>query len=417
MRDEMQSKDISTASAVSHLECSRTGERFEAGQIHDLSAAGWPLLVRYDIKRLKQNWDRDSLQNAPRSMWRYAPLLPVRLTNDIVSLQEGFTPLHRLERLAERVECDDLWLKDEGVNPTGTFKARGLSCAISMCRELGIGKVAIPTAGNAGGALAAYAAVAGIDAYVFMPRDVPLANFLEAKSFGANVTLIDGLITDCGKRVADGKASENWFDISTLKEPYRIEGKKTMGLEAAEQFGWTLPDAIFYPTGGGVGMIGMWKAFAELEQLGWIGAKRPKMISVQAEGCQPIVRAFQQNAEFSEFWQGAATIASGLRVPKALGDFLTLRAVRESSGTAVAVSDIEMMDACEELATREGLFVAPEGGACIAALKKLRQSGFLSMSDRILIYNTGSGYKYMEAWALHYGSSLPTAGDVFPELR
>ncbi len=251
----MQPKDISTASAVSHLECSRTGERFEAGQIHNLSAAGWPLLVRYDIKRLRHNWDRDSLQNAPRSMWRYAPLLPVRLTNDIVSLQEGFTPLHRLERLAERVECDDLWLKDEGVNPTGTFKARGLSCAISMCRELGIGKVAIPTAGNAGGALAAYAAVAGIDAYVFMPRDVPLANFLEAKSFGANVTLIDGLISDCGKRVADGKASENWFDISTLKEPYRIEGKKTMGLEAAEQFGWTLPDAIFYPTGGGVGMI------------------------------------------------------------------------------------------------------------------------------------------------------------------
>src|SRR3989441_4210386 len=379
MRAEME-----TQTAVSHLECSRTGERFEAGKVHNLSTAGWPLLVRYDIEALRRRWDRDSLANAPSSMWRYAPLLPVRLTNHIVSLHEGLTPLHRLARLGERLECDDLWLKDEGVNPTGTFKARGISCAISMCRELGIGKVAIPTAGNAGGALAAYAAVAGIDAYVFMPRDVPLANFLEAKSFGAKVTLIDGLITDCGKRVADGKASENWFDISTLKEPYRIEGKKTMGLEAAEQFGRTLPDAIFYPTGGGVGMIGMWKAFAELEQLGWIGAKRPKMISVQAEGCQPIVRAFEQNTEFSEFWQGAATIASGLRVPKALGDFLTLRAVRESSGTAVAVSDIEMMDACEELATREGLFVAPEGGACIAALKKLRQSGFLSMSDRIL---------------------------------
>ncbi|PYS52370.1 MAG: threonine synthase [Acidobacteria bacterium] len=400
---------------VSHLECSRTGELFDAGKVHGLSTAGWPLLVRYDFKKLKQSWDRDSLEGAPRSMWRYASLLPVRLTKNIVSLQEGFTPLHKLERLGGGLECDDLWLKDEGVNPTGTFKARGLSCAISMCRELGIRKVAIPTAGNAGGALAAYAAVAGIDAYVFMPRDVPLANFLEAKSFGAKVTLIDGLITDCAKRVADGKASENWFDISTLKEPYRIEGKKTMGLEAAEQFGWNLPDAIFYPTGGGVGMIGMWKAFAELEQLGWIGAKRPKMISVQAAGCQPIVRAFEQNAEFSEFWNGAVTLASGLRVPKALGDFLTLRAVRESAGTAVAVSDSDMMHACEELATLEGLFVAPEGGACIAALKKLRQSGFLTKSDRILIYNTGSGYKYMEAWASHYGGSLPTAGDVFPE--
>jgi threonine synthase len=380
----------------------------KAGKVHNLSAAGWPLLVRYDIQTLRQWWDRDSLANEPRSMWRYAPLLPVRLTKHIVSLQEGFTPLHRLARLGDRLECDDLWLKDEGVNPTGTFKARGLSCAISMCRELGIGKVAIPTAGNAGGALAAYAAAAGIDAYVFMPRDVPQANFLEAKSFGAKVTLVDGLISDCAKRVAEGKAAENWFDMSTLKEPYRIEGKKTMGLEAAEQFGWKLPDAIFYPTGGGVGLIGMWKAFAELEQLGWIGPRRPKMIAVQAEGCPPIVRAFEQNAEFSEFWTGATTLASGLRVPKALGDFLVLQAVRESAGTAIAVSDIEMMNAAEELAANEGLFIAPEGGACMAALKKLRLSGFLSKSDRILIYNTGSGYKYLEAWARYYGPSFPT---------
>jgi threonine synthase len=399
---------METHTAVSHLECSRTGERLEAGKVHNLSAAGWPLLVRYDIQTLRQWWDRDSLANEPRSMWRYAPLLPVRLTKHIVSLQEGFTPLHRLARLGDRLECDDLWLKDEGVNPTGTFKARGLSCAISMCRELGIGKVAIPTAGNAGGALAAYAAAAGIDAYVFMPRDVPQANFLEAKSFGAKVTLVDGLISDCAKRVAEGKAAENWFDMSTLKEPYRIEGKKTMGLEAAEQFGWKLPDAIFYPTGGGVGLIGMWKAFAELEQLGWIGPRRPKMIAVQAEGCPPIVRAFEQNAEFSEFWTGATTLASGLRVPKALGDFLVLQAVRESAGTAIAVSDIEMMNAAEELAANEGLFIAPEGGACMAALKKLRLSGFLSKSDRILIYNTGSGYKYLEAWARYYGPSFPT---------
>ena len=335
-------------------------------------------------------------------MWRYAPLLPVQFAENIVSLQEGMSPLHKLKRLGERFECDDLWLKDDGVNPTGSFKARGLSCAISMCRELGIKKVAIPTAGNAGGALAAYAAAAGIEAYVFMPRDVPRANFLEAKAFGATVTLVDGLISDCGKRVAEGKEREGWFDVSTLKEPYRIEGKKTMGLEAAEQFEWKLPDAIFYPTGGGVGMIGMWKAFAELEQLGWIGSMRPKMIAVQADGCQPIVRAFEQNAEFSEFWQGANTVASGLRVPKALGDFLVLQIVRESAGTAIAVSDDEMMNASEALASDEGLFVAPEGGSCIAALKKLRQSGFLRKNDRILIYNTGSGYKYLEAWAEHF---------------
>jgi threonine synthase len=391
-----------TNTAVTHLECSRTGERFEAGKPHNVSTAGWPLLVRYDIENLRQRWDRDSLVNAPRSMWRYAPLLPVRLKEHIISLQEGFTPLHRMHRLADHLECADLWLKDEGVNPTGSFKARGLSCAISMCVELGIRKVAIPTAGNAGGALAAYAAAAGIEAHVFMPRDVPLANFLEAKAFGAKVTLVDGLISDCARRVAEGKATEQWFDLSTLKEPYRIEGKKTMGLEAAEQFEWNLPDAIFYPTGGGVGMIGMWKAFRELEQLGWIGPKRPKMIAVQAEGCQPIVRAFEQNAEFSEFWEGASTLASGLRVPRPLGDFLVLQAVRESAGTAVAVSDTETMDACEELASREGMFVAPEGGACIAALKKLRRSEFLRKKDRILIYNTGSGYKYVEAWSQRY---------------
>jgi len=393
---------------VTHLECSRTGERFEAGKIHNLSTAGWPLLVRYDLEKVRREWDRDSLRDASRTMWRYAPVLPVRSKENIVSLQEGFTPLHRLHRLGERFECDDLWLKDEGVNPTLTFKARGVSCAISMCRELGIKKVAIPTAGNAGGAAAAYAAAARIEAYVFMPRDVPVANFIEARVFGAHVTLVDGLISDCAKRVAEGKATEGWFDLSTLKEPYRIEGKKTMGLEAAEQFGWKLPDAIFYPTGGGVGIIGMWKAFEELEQLGWIGRKRPKMIAVQAEGCPPIVRAFEQNAEFSEFYQNASTLASGLRVPKALGDFLVLRAVRESGGTAITVSDDETMQATARLAESEGLFIAPEGGACIAALKKLRKSGFLNKSERILIYNTGSGYKYIDVWSQHYGAAPAT---------
>ena len=399
---------LETQTAVTHLECSRTGERFEAGQTHGLSTGGWPLVVRYDLEKLRRSWDRDSLAEAPRTMWRYAPLLPVRFTKNIVSLQEGFTPLHRLFRLGERVECDDLWLKDEGVNPTATFKARGISCAISMCRELGIAKVAIPTAGNAGGALAAYAAAAGIQAYVFMPKDVPVANFIEAKASGAHVTLVDGLISDCAKLVTDGKATEGWFDLSTLKEPYRIEGKKTMGFEAAEQFQWDLPEAIFYPTGGGVGMIGMWKAFDELERLGWIGSRRPKMISVQAEGCAPIVRAFERNLEFSDFCQNASTIASGLRVPKALGDFLVLRAVRESGGTAIAVSDAEIMQASEMLAATEGLFVAPEGGACIAALKKLRQSKFLHQNDRILIYNTGSGYKYVDVWSKYYEATPAT---------
>ena len=385
-------------SMVTHLECSKTGEKYEPGQIHGLSKQGWPLLVRYDLDTIRRQWDRAALGNAPDTMWRYAPILPVRSSSNIVSLQEGFTPLHKLSRLGPQFECDELWLKDEGVNPTGSFKARGLSCAISMCRELGIRKVAIPTAGNAGGALAAYAAAAGIEAHVFMPRDVPRANFIEAQAFGARVTLVDGLISDCAKRVSEGKEREGWFDVSTLKEPYRIEGKKTMGFEAAENFGWNLPDAIFYPTGGGVGMIGMWKAFDELQQLGWIGAKRPKMIAVQAEGCAPIVRAFERGEEFSEFWQGAATVASGLRVPKALGDFLVLQAVRASGGTAVAVSDDEMMTAAAQLASSEGMFIAPEGGACLAALKELRASGFLSRGERILIYNTGSGYKYLEAW-------------------
>lgn len=393
--------ESSMLTAVSHLECSRTRQRRDAGAPHNLSPEGWPLLVRYDIGALRRGWDRDSIADGPPSMWRYAPALPVRKPEHIISLGEGFTPLHRLGRLAAALDCDDLWLKDEGTNPTGSFKARGVSCAVSMCVELGIHKVAIPTAGNAGGALAAYAAAAGIEAHVFMPRDVPVANYLEARAFGAHVTLVDGLISDCAKRVAEGAAREQWFDVSTLKEPYRIEGKKTMGYEVAEQFHWELPDAILYPTGGGVGMIGMWKAFEEMEQLGWIGRKRPKMISVQADGCAPIVRAFDQDAEFSEFWQGAHTAASGLRVPKALGDFLVLHAVRESDGTAVSVSDHEMMRACEAIAMNEGFFVAPEGGACIAAMKKLRQSGFLGRRERILIYNTGSGYKYLEAWKQH----------------
>jgi len=298
--------------------------------------------------------------------------------------------------------AQNLWVKDEGLNPTGSFKARGLSCAISMCKQLGVGKVAIPSAGNAAGALAAYAAAAGLEAHIFLPRDVPEANYLESKAYGAQVTLVDGLISDCARMVAERAESEGWYDVSTLKEPYRIEGKKTMGLEVAEQMDWELPDAIFYPTGGGVGMIGMWKAFEEMERLGWIGSRRPKMIAVQAEGCQPVVRALEENEPRSRFWEGAQTVASGLRVPKPLGDFLVLEAVRKSGGTAVAVSDGKMLDAGIRLASEEGIFAAPEGAACVAALEKLLASGFLKSEERIVLYNTGTGLKYPEAYATRF---------------
>lgn len=384
---------------ATHLECSACSKRYAAGEIHNLCECGGPLLVRYDLQKAREAWNRDWIPNGPSSMWRYAPVLPVSKPAAIVSLGEGMTPLIHTRRLGARLGADDLWVKDEGVNPTGSFKARGLSCAISMCAELEIRKVAIPSAGNAAGAMAAYAAAAGMEAYIFMPRDVPQSNYIECCATGAKVTLVDGLISDCGKMVAARKDAEGWFEISTLKEPYRIEGKKTMGYEVAEQFRWELPDAIFYPCGGGVGMIGMWKAFEEMETLGWIGKKRPKMIAVQAEGCAPIVRAFEQGKSHSDFFENAETIASGLRVPKAIGDFLVLNAVRESAGTAVAVSDDAMIQAGVELASDEGIFAAPEGGACVAALKTLLANGFLKRGERIVIYNTGSGLKYLEAYS------------------
>jgi threonine synthase len=387
---------------LSHLECSLCGKRHDAGKAWNLCACGGPLLVRYDLAKAKENWSREWLAGAPASMWRYAPVLPVARPEAMISLGEGFTPLVRMKRLGAKLGAPDLWVKDEGVNPTGSFKARGLSCAISMCVELGLKKVAIPSAGNAASAMAAYAAAAGLEAHIFMPQDVPQSNFVECRAFGANVTLVDGLISDCGRIVAERKQAEGWFEVSTLKEPYRIEGKKTMGYEVAEQFQWNLPDAIFYPTGGGVGMIGMWKAFDEMEQLGWIGSKRPKMIAVQVEGCQPVVRAFEQGAPRTEFWQNAATVASGLRVPKPLGDFLVLHAVRDSGGTAIAVSDEEMLDAGIEMASLEGMFAAPEGAACVAALAKLIGDGFLKSGERIVIYNTGSGLKYLEAYSTRF---------------
>ncbi len=384
---------------ITHLECAACGKRHEAGQIHNLCGCGGPLLVRYDLDKLREGWSREWIPSGPTSMWRYAPVLPVSKPAAMISLGEGMTPLVRTPRLGARLGSEDLWVKDEGVNPTGSFKARGLSCAVSMCAELGVKKVAIPSAGNAAGAMAAYAAAAGIEAHIFMPRDVPQANYIECCAAGAHVTLVDGLISDCAKIVMSRKDQEGWFDVSTLKEPYRIEGKKTMGYEVAEQFRWQLPDAIFYPCGGGVGLIGMWKAFAEMEALGWISSKRPKMIAVQAEGCAPIVKAFEEGKSKSEFFEHAETVASGLRVPKALGDFLVLDAVRQSGGTCIAVGDAEMIEAGVELATDEGIFAAPEGGACVAALKKLLANGFLSAQEKIVIYNTGSGLKYLEAYS------------------
>ncbi|MCZ2076776.1 MAG: threonine synthase [Bryobacterales bacterium] len=387
---------------LTKLECSACRKEYESGAPRNLCACGGPLLARYDLEKTRQSWSRDWIQNGPSSMWRYAPVLPVSKPRAIVSLGEGMTPLVRAERLGKRLGATNLWVKDEGLNPTGSFKARGLSCAVSMAVELGIRKLAIPSAGNAASAMAAYCAAAGLEAHIFMPADVPQSNYIECKVSGANVTLVDGLIGDCARVVSERKDAEGWFDVSTLKEPYRLEGKKTMGYELAEQFRWRLPDAILYPAGGGVGLIGMWKAFQELEALTWIAGKRPKMIAVQAAGCQPIVRAFERGEERSTFWENARTVASGLRVPKALGDFLILRAIRESGGTAVAVTDEEMLDAGMQLASDEGLFVAPEGAGCVAATAKLLASGFLRPDETVVIYNTGAGLKYLEAYSTRF---------------
>ncbi len=386
---------------IASLECSRCGKQRGSDKLVNLCECGGPFLVRYNLPSLRTQWDKETLLTGPASMWRYAPVLPAD-ASEAITLGEGWTPMVPAAKLGAQIGLPNLWIKDEGQNPTDSFKARGLSCAVTMAKKLGADKLAIPSAGNAAGAFAAYAARAGLEANIFMPQDVPQANFIECKAFGANVTLVDGLISDCGRIVGERKAKEGWFEVSTLKEPYRIEGKKTMGYEIAEQFNWQLPDAILYPCGGGVGLIGMWKAFDELETLGWIGPKRPKMISVQAAGCAPITRAFEQNAETSEFWQDASTVASGLRVPKAFGDFLVLRAIRQSGGVALSVTDSEMVKAGMQLAATEGIFPAPEGGACVAAAAQLRQNGFLIADDQVVMFNTGSGYKYLEAYATRF---------------
>lgn len=401
-----------THTNMTYLECSLCSLKFSPSEPQNLCPCGGPLLVRYDLDRLRREWRRDSLSIAPRSIWRYAPVLPVANETNIVSLGEGWTPLLNAPRTAARLGLANLQIKDEGINPTGSFKARGLSCAISKCVELGIRKVAVPSAGNAASATAAYAAAAGIEAHIFMPNDVPQSNFIECKAYGARVTLVDGLISDCARIVTEGARREGWFELSTLKEPYRLEGKKTMGYELAEQLNWSLPDVILYPTGGGVGLIGMWKAFDEMEHLGWVASGvRPKMIAVQSAGCQPIVRAFETGAARSQFFTQAQTVASGLRVPKPLGDFLVLDAVRKSGGTAIAVSDRDIVDAGIRLASEDGLFLAPEGAACVPALEKLLTDGHVKPDDRIVIYNTGSGLKYREAYQTRYPRSSSSEAD------
>ncbi len=389
---------------IAHLACSLCRRQYSPGQLLNLCECGGPLLVQYDLKTLGISDPQALVSPQVPGMWRYEKVLPADAA-DAVTLGEGWTPLIRLSRLSGELGAHDLWLKDEGRNPTDSFKARGLSTAVTMAKKLGVTKLAIPSAGNAASALAAYASVAGLEAHIFMPSDVPQANFIECKAYGAHVTLVDGLINDCGRIVAERKAAEGWFDISTLKEPYRIEGKKTMGYEVAEQFGWRLPEAILYPCGGGVGLIGMWKAFAELETLGIIGAKRPKLIAVQAVGCQPLTRAFETGAARCEVWNDAYTVASGLRVPKPLGDVQILNAIRESDGTVISIADQDMLDAGIALAEREGIFPAPEGGACVAAAAQLLKSGFLKPADRIVIYNTGSGLKYLEAYSTRFPRS------------
>lgn len=377
---------------VTHLECGLKGDRYEADRLHGLSQAGRPLLVKYDLAAAARAVSKDVLKQRPADFWRYREFLPVRKTENIVSLGEVLTPLIACSRL--KTGGGEVFIKDEGRLPTGSFKARGLCVAVSMAKELGVTRVAIPTNGNAGAALAAYGKRAGMEVFVFCPADTPEVNVREIAAQGAKVWRVNGLINDCGRIVGQGKEAMNWFDFSTLKEPYRIEGKKTMGLELAEQFDWSVPDVILYPTGGGTGLIGMWKAFAELQAIGWLTGKLPRMVAVQAVGCAPIVRAYEQGAEFAELFPNAHTVASGIRVPVAVGDFLMLRAVRESGGFAAAVDDDAILAARSEVAEREGFLLCPEGAATYAAYKQEIASGRIKPSESCVLFNCASGLKY-----------------------
>ena len=385
-------------SFVTHLECANCGQRHDAAQIHNLCAACHrPLWVRYDLAALKRAFTKQSLLGRPPTLWRYLEMLPVRNQADIVSLAETMTPILETKRLAAEFGVKHLFVKDESRLPTGSFKSRGMAMALSKAKEFGIRRVAVPTAGNAGGAAAIYAARAGMEAYVFMPEDTPAINKKECLLAGARTFLVNGLITDCGRIVNEGKAAKGWFDLSTLKEPYRLEGKKTLGLELAEQFDWSLPDAILYPTGGGTGLIGMWKAFAELEALGWLNSpKKPRMFACQSDGCAPIVRAFEQGERFAKPFENATTIASGLRVPAAVGDFMILDAVRQSGGLALTAPETEIFKWMQLASVKEGLALCPETALCLGALERLVSRGILQAEERVLIVNTGAAQKYPE---------------------
>ena len=384
---------------LTHLECTACGLRHEWKQLQNLcTACSKPLFPRYDLEAVGRVLTRDALATREKSLWRYREVLPLAQDAEPVTFGEGGTPLLRAQRFGEHVGVSQLWIKDESQNPTQSFKARGMTTAVSMAKQLGATKLAVPTAGNAGGALAAYAARAGLEAHIFMPRDTPRANMIECRELGAHITLIDGLITDCGAEIGRRKAAEGWFEMSTLKEPYRVEGKKTLGYELAEQMNWELPEVVLYPTGGGTGLIGMWKSFEEMETLGWIGSKRPRMFSIQPTGCAQIVRAFEAGETSAPEFPDAHTVASGLRVPKAVGDFIMLRILRESRGGALTVDDEEMIRITREVGKREGIFVAPEGAACFAALRSLVSSGTIKADERVVIFNTGSGIKYLDCY-------------------
>ena len=383
-------------SFLTHLECASCAKKYSAGEPHNLCACGSTLFAHYDLRRASAKLEIQRMKSRARNLWRYREILPVTSESSILSLGEGFTPLLNARRLGDKLGLPNLYLKDESQNPTGSFKARGMAVAVSKAHELGIRRLAVPSAGNAGGALAAYAAKAGIEAAIVMPYGTPQANRFECALHGARVTLVPGSIKDCGRVMRESLQGEGWFDVSTLREPYRVEGKKTMAYEIFEQLDGHLPDAMIYPTGGGTGLIGMWKAFAEMQELGWIGDRRPRMFAVQAHGCAPMVRAFAEGAERAEEWQNPETLASGLRVPAAIGDFLILSAVRKSRGAALAVSDTDMLAAVREIAETEGLLTSPEGGATLAGLKKLLFDGLLAGHESIVLFLTATGYKYME---------------------
>jgi threonine synthase len=384
-----------TTTNVLELKCTNCGKLFDAGVEQHICICGKPLFARYDLKQAAETLNLKNLSSRARTLWRYAEVLPA---GEAVTLGEGMTPLLAAPRLGASIGLQHLYVKDEGLNPTGSFKARGMTTAVTRAKQLGAKTLAAPTAGNAGGALAAYSAAAGLAAVIVMPSDTPVANVMECQAFGAKVIQIDGLISDCGKYVAEHKDHEGWYDVSTLKEPYRVEGKKTMGYELWEQFGGKLPDVILYPTGGGVGLIGMCKAFDEMQEMGWIGAERPRMVAVQAAGCAPIVKAWEAHRDKADFFPNAATLASGLRVPGPLGDLLILRMLKQTQGIALAVTDDEMLQAGKELASQEGIFAAPEGAATVSAARNLADKGWIKPHETVVLFNTGTGYKYAEAW-------------------